>query len=232
MPPTPPLRSRDQHRPVGRLEAAFLQCRDRHRRGEPGGPDGHRIAGGQARCQRHDPARRHALVFSVSTVPGDADVVTVSQHRVPRLEGRIRACHDLAGEVDPGDQRADPGDLAIGPGREAVLVVDARPADADLDFARGKVGGSEVADAALDLSGSVGAFVLLSDIRAECPGDDVMADSLARRQPGGAGSGLRGWASPARPGSGSESGQAWRSGPGSVWRWGPPSVSGSESASG
>ena len=60
------------------------------------------------------------------------------------------------GEVDAGDQRADPRDLAIDARRQAVLVVDARPADADLDLARWQVRRREVAHAAVDPRRAIG----------------------------------------------------------------------------
>ena len=151
MPPTPPDAPVTSTGPCIRLEAAILERDHRHRRGEAGRPDRHRVARREPGRQRHDPAGRHALVLAVAAVARDAEVVAVGEDRRPDRERPSRALADhLAGQVDPGDERADPGDLAVRAGRQAVLVVDARPGDPDLDLARRQVGLGEVADAALD----------------------------------------------------------------------------------
>ena len=100
--------------------------------------------------QRHDVAGRQPGELAVAAVPGDAEVVAVGEDRLSDADAGSSDGDDLAGEVDPGDQRADPGDLAVGDRGERVLVVDARPVDADLDLARRQVRRGEVADAALD----------------------------------------------------------------------------------
>ena len=46
----------------------------------------------------------------------------------------------------PGDERVDPGDLAVRARREPVLEVDARPLDADRQLARRQVGRRQVAE--------------------------------------------------------------------------------------
>ena len=64
------------------------------------------------------------------------------------FRAETKALH--AGQIDARDERADPGDLAVGDGGEAVLEVDARPLDPDLDLARREVCGSKFADAAFE----------------------------------------------------------------------------------
>src|SRR4029077_5858234 len=54
------------------------------------------------------------------------------------------------GQVDAGDQRADPGDLPGRDRRQRVLVVHARPAHLDLDLARRQIGCGDGSDASLD----------------------------------------------------------------------------------
>ena len=54
---------------------------------------------------------------------------------------------DLAGQVDPRNQRADPGDLGLWPSCERVLVVDPGPGDADRHLARRQLVPAQVPDA-------------------------------------------------------------------------------------
>ena len=170
-------RTGHQHRPVGRVEAALLERDDGHRRREPGRPDRHRVARRQARRQRHDPAGRHALVLRVAAVARDAQLVSVGEDRRPDLDGGSELATTSPGQVDARDERTDPRDLAVRPRRKPVLVVDARPADADLDLAIREVRSRELADAALDRLPD-----LLGDVGAERGGDRGHADIL-----GGAG---------------------------------------------
>ena len=130
--------------------------------------------------QRHDPAGRHALVLGVAAV---------ARRRPGRSRGRAPPCRPgcagsaLAttspGEVDPRDERADPGDLAVRPRRQPVLVVDARPGDPDLDLAGRQVGLVELAHAALD-AGRIRTGDLLGDEGAERGGDGGHARLLGR----------------------------------------------------
>ena len=130
-----------EHRPVVGREPAILERGDGHRRREAGRPDRHRVARRQARRQRHDPAGRHALVLGEAAVARDAQVVAVGEHLRPDRDRAGSALETtIAREVDARDERADPGDLAVGPRRQAVLVVDARPGDPDLDLAGRQVG--------------------------------------------------------------------------------------------
>ncbi len=62
----------------------------------------------------------------------------------------VRAGHDLAGQVDSRDQLIDPGDLAVNPCRETVLVVDARPGDPDLNVTRRQIAFGELPHASRD----------------------------------------------------------------------------------
>ena len=142
--PTPPLAPVTRTGPSPGAQAARLDRGDGHRRGEPGRPDRHRLARGQAGRQRHDVAGRQARVLAVAAVPRDAEVVAVGEDRVARrrTSGDDDATTSPARSM-PGNDRADPGDLAVGDRREPVLVVDARPIDADLDLAVGQVGGGE-----------------------------------------------------------------------------------------
>ena len=98
----------------------------------------------------------------------------MGQHRRPDDDRRIVARDDFSGQVDARDERADPGDLAVRARREAVLVVDARPEDADLDLTRGQVRLVELADAALDA-----VVDLLGDVGAERGGDRGHRHSLS-----------------------------------------------------
>ena len=77
----------------------------------------------------------------------------VAERLDDRLDRGLREFHepDLPpGEIDSRYERADPGNLAVEPRREAVLEVDARPFDADLDLARRQVRLMELAEAPLE----------------------------------------------------------------------------------
>jgi hypothetical protein len=75
-------------------------------------------------------------------VARDTDVVPVRDHLRPDGDvGAVRRDH-LTGEIDAGDQRIDTGDSAGLAAGEAVLEVDARPADPDEHLAVGE--GAEV----------------------------------------------------------------------------------------
>ena len=133
---TDPARgSRHEHRPVVGREPAILERGDGHGGREAGCPDRHRVTRREARRQRHDPIGRDALILGKAAVSGDAQVVAVGEHLRPDRDRAIGARDDDAREVDPRDQRADPGDLAVRPRGQPVLVVDARPGDTDLDLA-------------------------------------------------------------------------------------------------
>ena len=98
----------------------------------------------------------------------------MGEYRDPDLDRRIRARDHLACQVDPGDQWADPGDLAIGARREPVLVVDARPGDPDLDLARRQIRLADLADASLDPI----VVDLLDDVRTERGGNGSQRPGL------------------------------------------------------
>ena len=100
---------------------------------------------------------------------------------MPTGDRRVGASDDLAGQVDARDERADPGDLAVGPRRQPVLEVDARPADPDVDLAGRQVGGRELADAAVDVGAAVGVLELLGDVGAERVGDGAHGRKPSRR---------------------------------------------------
>ncbi len=100
----------------------------------------------------------------------DADLVAVGEDLGTHGDGGVVAVDDFAREIDPWDERADPGDAAVGARGQTVLVVDAGPADADLDLALGEVRFGEFADAAIDRWRAV-ALDLFSDERAERGGD-------------------------------------------------------------
>ena len=88
------------------------------------------------------------------------------KHARTNRDGRVLACDDLPREIDARDERADPGNLAVEPRREAVLEVDARPFDPDLDLARRQVRLAELADATLDA-----VVEPFGDVRTERVGD-------------------------------------------------------------
>ena len=88
----------------------------------------------------------------------------------------VLARDDLSSKIDARDQRADPGNLAVEPRREAVLEVDARPFDADLDLARRQVGLMELAEATLEM-----VVESLGDVRTERVGDGGHAAILRTR---------------------------------------------------
>ena len=159
-----------QDRPITWLEPALLERHDRHRGGEAGRPDSHRIPRREAPIERHDPGRRHTLVLGEATVTRHAQVVAVGEDRRPDRDRGIGARDHLTREVDARDQRADPGDLAVDPRGEAVLEVDARPRDADLDVAQWEVDGGELADATIDPRRAL--FLdAFGDVRTERRGD-------------------------------------------------------------
>ena len=56
----------------------------------------------------------HPRELAEAAVARDAEVVAVGEHRVADRDRRSVGRDDLAGEVDAGDQRVDPGDLAVG----------------------------------------------------------------------------------------------------------------------
>jgi hypothetical protein len=62
----------------------------------------------------------------------------------------VVAGHHLAHEIDARHQRRDARDLALRDGGQRVLVVDARPADANGDLAVGQVGGGQGRRPAID----------------------------------------------------------------------------------
>jgi hypothetical protein len=100
----------------------------------------------------------------------DAELVAVGERRRADGDGRIGARDDLAREVDAGDEWADPRHLAVDTGGEPVLVVDARPADPDLDLAGRQVGLMELADPAVEAR-RVGVQDALGDVGSEGLGD-------------------------------------------------------------
>ena len=144
-------RAEHEHRAVAGLQPRVLQVGDRQGGGEPGRPQRHRVARREPLGQRHDPPGRHPRELRVATVVRDADVVGVREHRVARPRARDLALHDLAREVDPRDERGDPRDLARRRDGERVLVVHARPADADRHVALGEVARAELAQLAAHL---------------------------------------------------------------------------------
>ena len=127
-----------------------LERVDRQARREPGGAEGHGLAGREAVGQRHDPVGGNAGVARPAAVVGDAEVVAGDEHLVAGGERVAVGGHDLAGEVDARHQRRDAGDLALGDGRQRVLVVDARPVDAHGHLAVAEVVAREGGDAAVD----------------------------------------------------------------------------------
>ena len=103
----------------------------------------------------------------------------MGQHRRPHHDPRIVAGNNLARQIDPRDERADPGDLAIDPGGEAVLVVDARPTDADLDLARRQIRLRERTDSSPNRGDAVGILDLLGNVGTERRGYRTHVTSLA-----------------------------------------------------
>ena len=89
-PPDPAAGAGHEDRPVAGLQAAFLECSDGHRSGEPGRADGHGVALGEAVGQGYDPAGRDALVLAVPAMPGDAQVIAVRHHRRTHRDRRDR----------------------------------------------------------------------------------------------------------------------------------------------
>jgi hypothetical protein len=140
----------DEHGAVGRGEAVGLQRVDRQSSGEPGGAQSHRLAGREAVGQCDDPVGRHPCVARPAAVVGDAEVVAGDEDLVAGGERVAVAGHDLAGEVDAGHQRRDARDLALGDGGQRVLVVDARPVDADGHLAVAEVVAGQGGDSAVD----------------------------------------------------------------------------------
>ena len=188
-PPTPRARARariatadasdatagtgDQHRAVAGSQAVLLQRDDGHPGGEPGRPDRHRFAGRRPLAQRHDPVRPARAGIRCSRRA--ARRRGRSRGRGPRSPARERR---VGARRRRGPARSMPGmsgliraTLPSSSRRETVLVVDARPLDADLDLAVGQVVGGEVAHAATDGRRAIGSLGLLSDVGTERIGD-------------------------------------------------------------
>ena len=145
--PTPPEAPSTSTGPVAGLDAVVLEPLHRQPGGEAGGAERHRLARAQPVGQRDDPVAGHPRVLGEAAVVGDAEVVAVDDD----LFALAVARHDGAGQVDAGDQRRDLRDLALRRDRERVLVVDARPVDADDDVALAEVVPAQLAQLARDV---------------------------------------------------------------------------------
>ena len=88
----------------------------------------------------------------------DSQVVAVRNDLGADSKPGVARLDDLAGHVDPGDDRVDARDLAVRQRRETVLVVDAGPSDADDGVTVAQLGDGDLPHLAHD-----GVAVLLRD---------------------------------------------------------------------
>ena len=149
--PTPPVAPVTRTGPRSGSSPRASRAIDAHRSGEASRPDRHRLTGREAGRERHDPLRRDPLVRCEAAVTADPEVVPVGDDGVARPDRGVVARHDDAGEIDAGDERTDPGDLAVRDRRQRILVVDARPLDGHQDLAGREVGRGEVLDTPTDV---------------------------------------------------------------------------------
>ena len=141
---------------MGWFETPFLELMEAKPSREACCAEDHCLASGEPFGLADNPVGRDAPSLRQAPVMADAEVVTMRDDGLALTKAIVGRTRDLAGHVNPGDQRRASCDLALGNRGETVLVVERRPFDPDPHVTIGEVGLRHLAHGRLDAGIVVG----------------------------------------------------------------------------
>ena len=116
-----------QNLAVLRAKAVFFQGQHAQHGGVACGADGHGLAGGEGRGQRHQPVAGHTRLLGQAAAVGFAHTPAIHQDRIAGLPRGVGAVGDGAGKVDARHQRKMPHHGRRAGQGQAVFVVEGGP---------------------------------------------------------------------------------------------------------